>query len=500
MSNYAKVGKTAAIPVAVGIVVMVVALLVPLAAADRWIEVKSANVTVVASTNAGMARELVWQLEQIRSAIKAVWPWAKVDIERPLLVFAVGNEADMRVLLPKYWENRNSVKPASVMITSPDHSLVAIRADLKAEGQSDVNPHATTYFSYVTLILDGSIDADLPPWLARGLAQVMSNTIVRDGKVFVGTPIQRNLQVIAERSRLLLPALVQVKADAPELRTDDGLSRFDAQSWALVHMLMFGNDGTRQKALNQFFQLLVGGMDADKAFREALGAPEALEADYNQYLSRAIYSFLQLNVDVAVKREGFSQRDLTAADAAALRSLFYTATARPIEARAAFAEARKGDAAAETYTAEGLLLEREGKRDEARQAYEQAVTAGSKSPYAHYRLATLRWTPNPSPDALKGIDQLLTRAVTLNSRHADAYSMLAEVRSLLGGENAFGMAVRATQLQPGKASHRLVAARILMREKRYDEALKVLQTATALPMSPEQAKMARELQAAIERK
>jgi tetratricopeptide (TPR) repeat protein len=499
MTNRGTVRKTPFFPVLLALL-MAIALVLPLAAADRWIEVKSANVTVVASTSAGMARDVVWQLEQIRSAIKAVWPWAKVDIERPLLVFAVGNEADMRALLPKYWESRSSVRPASLMASSPDHSLVAIRADLKAEGQSDVNPHAATYFSYVMLILDSSVDADLPPWLVRGLAEVMSNTIVRDGKVFVGTPIQRNLQLIAERSRLLLPALIQMKAGAAELKTDDGLSRFDAQAWALVHMLMFGHNGVREKALNQFLQLLVGGMDADKAFREALGAPEALEADYNQYLSRGIYSFLQFNVDVTVKKEGFSQRDLSASEAAAMRSLFYTATARPIEARAAFVEARKGDAAAETYTAEALLLEREGKRDEARQAYEQAVAAGSKSPFAHYRLATLRWTPNPSPETLKDIDQLLTRAVTLNSRHADAYAMLADVRSQLGDANAFGMAVRATQLQPGNASHRLVAARVLVRQKRYDEALKVLQTATALPMSPEEQRMARELQTVLERR
>ena len=101
---------------------------------------------------------------------------------------------------------------------------------------------------------------------------------------------------------------------------------------------------------------------------------------------------------------------------------------------------------------------------------------------------------------MQGIDQLLTRAVALNSRHADAYAMLADVRSLLGDVNAFGMAVRATQLQRGKASHRLVAIRILMRQKRYDDALKVLQSATALPMSPEQARMARELQGALERR
>jgi tetratricopeptide (TPR) repeat protein len=475
-------------------------LVAPLIAADRWIEVKSANVTVVASTNAGMARTQAWQLEQIRSAIKAVWPWAKVDLERPLLVLAVGNEEDMRALLPRYWETRNSVRPASVMVSSPDHSLLAIRADLRAEGQANVNPHRTTYFSYVTLILDNSVDVDLPPWLARGLAEVLSNTIVRDANVLVGAPIEENLRYIAERGRLRPAELVRMKRNDPQLSTEEGLGRFDAQSWALVHMLMFDKSSARAKAFNQYFQLLAGGMDAEKAFQEALGAPEALEADYNIYLTKNVYTFRQLNSDVSVKKEGFSQRDVSASEAAALRSLLYTATNRPIEARAAFAEARTGDAAAETYVAEGLLLERESKLEEAKQAYERAAAAGSKSPYAHYRLATMRWTPNPSPDTLKGIDQLLAKATALNIRHADAYAMLGEVRSLLGDENSLGLAIRATQLEPREASHRLVVARIQMRQKRYDDALKTLQAAAALPMSPEQARVARELQAVVERK
>jgi tetratricopeptide (TPR) repeat protein len=112
----------------------------------------------------------------------------------------------------------------------------------------------------------------------------------------------------------------------------------------------------------------------------------------------------------------------------------------------------------------------------------------------------MRWGLNPSPETLKGIDQLLTKAVTLNSRHADAYAMLGEVRSLLGDPEALGLALRAAQLQPAKASHRLVAARILLRQKRYDEALKVLQGVTALTMSPEQQRNARELQTAAERR
>jgi tetratricopeptide (TPR) repeat protein len=145
------------------------------------------------------------------------------------------------------------------------------------------------------------------------------------------------------------------------------------------------------------------------------------------------------------------------------------------------------------------MLEREGKSDEARAAYEQAAAAGSKSPYAHYRLATMRWNPNPSTEALKEIEQLLTKAVSLNARHADAYDLLAEVRSLLGDPNAPALAIRAVQLEPADPDHRLTVVRILLRQKRPDEARKVLQEAMAFPMSPEQVQRAKQLQSALER-
>ena len=406
----------------------------------------------------------------------------------------------MRALLPRYWETRNSVHPSSVWMSSPDYHLLVIRADIQAEGQANINPHAAAYFAYASMILDQSLDVDLPTWLHRGLAGVFSNTIVRDSAILVGAPIPDNLRYIGERSRLLVPQLVAMKAGTPELATYDGLARFDAQAWALVHMLMFGNGGKGNPGFNQYFKLLASGTTADQAFREALGDPVALERDYALYLTRSIYSFAQLNVDASVKKEGFAQRDVTAGEAAAWRSLLYAATNRPIEARAAIAQARKENAAAETYVAEGLLLEREGKDAEARAAYEQAAAAGSKSPYAHYRLATMRWNSNPNNDALKEIEQLLTKAVNLNTRHADAYAMLGEVRSMLGDDKAVSLAIRAAQLEPADAGHRLTIVRILLRQKRPDEARKALQDAMALTMSEQQARHARELQAAIDRK
>nr|MDQ3347590.1 hypothetical protein [Acidobacteriota bacterium] len=102
-------------------------------------------------------------------------------------------------------------------------------------------------------------------------------------------------------------------------------------------------------------------------------------------------------------------------------------------------------------------------------------------------------------EKLQEVEKLLAQATTLNVRHAGAYARLAEVRSVLGNPASLGLALRAVQLEPSEMSHRLVVTRILMRDKRYDDALKAVQAAAPLAKTPEQIAAARELQQAIER-
>ncbi len=79
-----------------------------------------------------------------------------------------------------------------------------------------------------------------------------------------------------------------------------------------------------------------------------------------------------------------------------------------------------------SYEAEALLLDQEDKPDKARVAFTKAVEAGSTSPYAHYRLASLTWRRDAGPEALKAIERLLANAIGLNPKYAEAYSWLGE--------------------------------------------------------------------------
>ena len=218
------------------------------AAADQWIEVKSAHFTVVSNAGDRATRRLVWQLEQVRSATSALFSWAKPDLNKPLAVVVLKDQNSMRALAPKFWEERRAVKPASVWVTGPDQHYLVLRTDVETESQGTsnltTNPYITAYFSYISLVLNQSLDRDLPLWFTRGFTGVLSNTIVNDDHVLLGAPISWNLQLLRERPIYPLPRLLGFTQTSPE--TNDATPRevYDAETWAFVHFLMFA-DGQR---------------------------------------------------------------------------------------------------------------------------------------------------------------------------------------------------------------------------------------------------------------
>lgn len=466
---------------------------VPCRAADQWVEVKSAHFTVVSNAGTGAARNLAWQMEQIRSAVGTIWPWVHLDLPRPLVVLGAKDEQSMRALVPQYWQEKGSMHPASVWVDSGERYFLAVRTDIRGEDNRNVNPYSTSYFSYVSMVLRQSVPKPLPFWLERGLAGVLSNTVVSDQRVLVGPPLPDYVRDLREGPRSRMADLVTMTAKSPAFRGDEGARQFDAQAWELVHFLWFGDQGAHSTALQRFINMVLAGADSGTAFREAIGPPEALEGPLSAYASRNVFSFEQLQVDAAVKREAFPERPLPVPESASLRALMHAAMNRPVEARAAIEEARKAGPAPESYVAEALLLERDDKAAEAQAAYQHAVDSGSTSAYAYRRLAGLMWRTPADHDRLVQIEKLLSKATSFNVRDDYAYSMLAEARSELGQTDALGLARRAIALAPQVADHHLTAARILARDRQFDEAQKEIQAAVPLVRSDDEQQRVREL-------
>src|SRR5207244_3258583 len=68
---------------------------------------------------------------------------------------------------------------------------------------------------------------------------------------------------------------------------------FYAQSWALVHYLLLGNNAQRQPQFSQFINLLATGAPVSDCFQKAFQTDfAAMEKELKNYVSRSTYPIL----------------------------------------------------------------------------------------------------------------------------------------------------------------------------------------------------------------
>jgi len=460
--------------------VLTAALPVRAAAAD-WYELKTPHFTIWAEADDGATRTLAWQLEQIRTVATTLWPWMKVDLPRPLIVIAVKNEGGMRAIAPRYWEVKNGVRPVSVWVSAPDHHYMAIRTDVRTRDDVMVNPHISAYFSYASLVLASSFGPRAPAWLLRGLAGVLSNTLVRQDDVIVGAAIPWHLETLRDRPKPLAQMLSDT-ASQVRMRTSEGLQAFDAQAWGFVHYLMFSEQGVHAPKLNALVGQIEQGQSAEAAFAAAIGDVDAYQRAFATYVNRSIFSAARIKVDVNLDRSRFPARKMAPVETAVARASFHVALRRTAEARALIDEALKLDPSSPLPVAlEALMLDQTGGAEAARAKYEKAVSLGTSNAYVLYRAAMLK-RREATAEALEEVEGRLAKAVEANPLFAAAHAALAEVRAELK-RSAASIAPhmqKAVALEPSSPWHRILAARTLARLGAIEEARKAAESALKL--------------------
>ncbi len=458
-------------------------------AADNWVEVVSPNFRVVSNAGEGMARSIAWQFEQIRSGIQAGWPWARGRLDRPFLVIAVKDENSLKLLAPRYWEAGNRVRPGSVSATAPDRHYVAMRTDLEVVGPEGTNPYRSAYWAYTQTVLSDSFSGGLPFWFSRGLSAVLSNTIITDREVQFGRAIRSYVDEL-QLGRYSLPELLTMTRDSPAYVREIERHRFDAQCWALVHHMIFGeaDRAASGQRLNEFVRLTVAGMTSLAAVDQLYGGVVALDAAYRLNLERGLLRFASMAADAKVVKKDFRARPMTAPEALAVRAEYHVATDRMVEAKAEIEELKKAaPIPAAAFAAEGRMYERERQSEPAKQAFARAAEFKSDNFYVYWRLGSLSLGPGATPESLAAARGHLGRAIELNPDSGFVHSTLGAVLMQLNlPAEAVEAYRKATTLEAGDANLRLSLANVLVRAGRREDALKEAQAALALARTPQQ--------------
>jgi tetratricopeptide (TPR) repeat protein len=437
----------------------------PAAAAETWVAARSPHFAVVTNGGERQARRVAHQFEQIRALFQAGFK-VRLDPGRPFVILAVKDEASMRELAPWYWERRGGVRPAGLFARGSDKHYVLMRLDLDDTEQ----PYHVLYHEYVHLVTSLNY-CRLPLWLSEGLAEFYATAEIDEESVRWGRIQAWHVHQLREGSLLPLADLLAADHGSRFYNEGSRATMFYAQSAVLTHYLMLGSR-ERSGQLSAFAKLLIEDVPEDEAFRRTLGDAKQLEKEVRAYVAR--FMFQGLKAPAKLEAQAIRSYALSPADAAAIRGDFLARQGRAREARKLLEEAaRLAPDLSVAYESLGLLELRDGRNQEAARHLARSVELFPQNYLALYHSATVGEAKTPEERARREKD--LRRVIELNPQFPLAYARLARLLSTDDGkgEEALGLARRASELDPAVISHQLLVKWILANLGRKEEAARV---------------------------
>jgi tetratricopeptide (TPR) repeat protein len=356
----------------------------------------------------------------------------------PTLVFVFKDEAGFRAYRP--WENISGLYQKG-----PDTDLIAMEAGDREE--VPVTIHHEFMHRYVQ-----SHFGPVPLWLDEGIAELYSNMRIEGTVAEVGRPIPERLAWLRAHGLMPFERMARVGHDSPDYREEDRQGTFYAQSWALTHYILLGNE-TRRGQLPALLDRLARGEPIDKAWRAAFGAGfDALERELNEYIHAPTMTYRRMTVDTLKSWKGPEWTVMDRADVLCQLGSLLARDAKGDFERAeslllASLELRPGYAPA--VAARGRLRDVRGHSDEALGFYRQALALDPRLSSVAFLAAELLIThevrdgridaSGPLSPGLVEARRLLDQGLALDPDDPEANAALG-LLCVLSGEHAAGIA------------------------------------------------------------
>jgi tetratricopeptide (TPR) repeat protein len=437
----------------VSLLLAFVILVVPpaLEAKDTWIEVHSPNFTVISNAGEKEARKIADQFEQFREVFHNSFPKLRVDLGKPLVIFAVKNEDSLKALLPAYWEVKGHMHPAGIYMPGEERHYVAVRTDIEGD-----NPYQVVYHEYTHAIMNLNFRG-LPVWLNEGLAEFYGNSAIHDKDVEIGKIAPYHLQTLQQERLIPMDALLLADESSPYYNEENHASMFYAESWAIVHYLMLDPDARKRQLLGTFMAQWDASGDQLAAAQKTFGDLKKFGSAMEAYARQRSFYVGKVATTIHGDPKSFTSRLLPPAEVDAERALFYAHTQRPKEALAAVDEALQADPNLPlAYEAKGVLAYSEEEFLPAATAFTRAIELNTTSYFPYYFAAEAQLRSGfPSQERVPELIGYLEKTIQMNPQFAPAYAALASIYSANSDtrEKAFAAGRKAVELEPGNLSY-----------------------------------------------
>jgi tetratricopeptide (TPR) repeat protein len=465
-------------------VAALVMLLAAQAAATKetWTSVRSQHFLLVGNASEKEIRQVATRLEQFREVFTKLF--TKVDFNTPVPTTVVVFKNDGAYKPFKPLADGKPVEVSGYFQPGDDVNYITLTPD---RGDGAQNPYGTIYHEYTHLLVNNSTGVgEAPPWFNEGLAEYYSTFAVEDDrKVHLGRLIDYHILLLREQKPIPLSQLFAVTHYSLERGKHNVRSLFYAESWALVHYLILGNDGKRLPQLGEFLALSKKGVPTEEAFRRAFQTDTAaMEKELQKYVQSN--TFISRVATFPQKLEFDSQMTaapLTEAQAEAYLGDLLLHVNRPDDAAVRLQHALDLDPTNVMARASLGMARLRQKRDaEAVVQLREAAAAGATNYLAHYYLAYALsragvgengYRPGGYPaEAAAEMRAALRKAISLRPDFPESYQLLAWI-DLVNGENideGVRLIRQAVALAPGNQHYALILAQLYLRQEKFDEA------------------------------
>jgi tetratricopeptide (TPR) repeat protein len=376
-----------------------------------------------------------------------------------------------------------------------DVNYITLTTETMAE-----DPYRTIFHEYVHLLVNNTMGrAGVPPWFNEGLAEYYSTFEIQDArKATLGKPISNHIHFLRSTKLWPLKTLFSVDYHSLERNKHEARGVFYAQSWALVHYLIQGDDGKRKDELGKFLEMLVAGTPVETAFRDTFQMDYAtLEKQLKSYIQRETY---RINIATFTKKLEFDSEmtvsPLTEAQGQAyLGDLLYH-TQRGADAITRLNQALTLDPnLGMAHASLGMVLMEQKQFDQAKEHLAKAVATGSADYLSHYYYAFVlsregmdqnNFVSSYPAEIMQTMRDHLQRAIVLKADFAESYHLLGFI-SLVNSEDldkAAELIQKAIALSPGSEEYLFVLAQIYLRQENNLGAKRVLEPLAATSSDP----------------
>lgn len=411
------------------------------AARDKWTRLRTENFTVVGDASEADMRRLAAELEGFRQTLALLLPKARITTPVGTTVVLFKNHIAFKPFKPRY-KGKIREDVGGYFLDRPDGNYIAMTAETRG-----LPPLHVIFHEYEHFVVRNNIDR-APLWLNEGLAEFYGTFQVIDEnrKARLGIAMAHHTRALRNSRMLPLETLLTVDHKSPHYNESDKAGIFYAQSWALVHYLMFGNNAARQEQLTRFIAGLNTDATLEENFRQSFQADYAqIEKELRDYVRKFLFPALDFTftkpLDAA---KDIESRPLSEAEVEhLLGDLLFQQVDRDAEAEARFTKATTLDPKlAPARLSLGLLRLRQSKRAEALSLFDASLALDANNYLAHFYRGVVLRLEGRHDDALEAQQRAIKLRPDIARMHVERALIYSDTDRNPAALAAFNQALR----------------------------------------------------------